>query len=294
MWAALEGRVDYEKLHGKATQDTSAAELASAVWETFGISFYIVLDEIQELYTREPQGKRGRFIIGQMLDLGKNSPTAITVLGGSSVHTKRYAFQEDLDAFGKDVARWVERYPDLNNSVFKAHTLMPLRTRKELVEAGFEESAKEPDALAGFEESAKEPDALADLFFTTDGVGRDLSGQLTAPPKFPTDTHLLSICYLAKQGFEEHRTKLEPLTGGRKLEPASITLLTTQLVTDDDIKKLNERPDPKRLQVFKSMPQGVDVSWLCKADGSTLPLIVETDVEALLPEPYRHHWALSR
>lgn len=42
---------------------------------------------------------------------------------------------------------------------------------------------------------------------------------------------VLSICHLAKQGFEEHKTKLKPLIG-RRLELASITLLTTKLVKE--------------------------------------------------------------
>lgn len=43
--------------------------------------------------------------------------------------------------------------------------------------------------------------------------------------------------------------------------------------------------------MFKSKPRGLDMSWLCKADGSALPLVAEADVEVLLPAPYRHHWA---
>lgn len=111
--------------------------------------FFLVFDEIQQLYHAEGQPGRevGRCVVQQLYNLGKNCLDVATIITGSTRRAKRYAFKEmfHLTAMGGDHAQRVENYSDLNNSVFAVHQLLPVRARADL-ERIFPNCAKDQHA----------------------------------------------------------------------------------------------------------------------------------------------------
>lgn len=101
---------------------------------------------------------------------------------------------------------------------------------------------------------------------------------------------LLTITYrMAKEGLEQHTAGLKPLLGARRLRCASLWLLTTKLVDDEDISTLNAWHRSPIPAVKTSRHQTVGVEWL-RAAGTNLELRVENRVRDLLPQDYWHHW----
>ena len=152
-----------------------------------GVSFFIAYDELQRVYQRKlreadgvtetPQTKRAHRRIAELYHLGKNCSNVATVLTGSSKRTEHYVYRDHghdgiLKTMCDEYAAAAEGYPDLNNTVFEAMRIFPLRDKSQIA-AVFPE---EDDA------------SLARRFFWSGGAGRQLRvGTAMAATALPGD-----------------------------------------------------------------------------------------------------------
>lgn len=142
-----------------------------------GIVLASFTDEIQKLYKSNlPEDAVEIQIIREIAEIGK-AFNHFGVASGSSVCTKDYSFRPELYGF--------EHYATLNNSVYNALKVSPIRQKDE-----FERLVK---VMRGNSSQPLQSTTINELFLATGGVGRLL------------DTMLTSIC--AQLSYEVHIPK---------------------------------------------------------------------------------------
>lgn len=92
---------------------------------------------------------------------------------------------------------------------------------------------------------------------------------------------------MAVTRFQQHCNRLQHLTT-KPFQRGSLTLVTTKTVTAGALDRLNQRPEAGRLQVTGA--EAIDVFWLCRAEGTILPLKVINDIDLLFEPQFRHYF----
>lgn len=207
------------------------------------ITFYVVLDEIQDVYVKmdNASAERGRTIVAQALDLGKNSGSTVTVLTSSSRRMRRYAFKYDVAELGRDAELETANYADLNNSVFKTLSLEPLRTEADL------QAALETDNQS----------LLSSTFYSSGGVYRFFD---TAPPeaKWPTDSiRQALLTYMLSQ----QRILSFPLQG-----PATVDMAKVQALKNDPWSSMVKVSEAKARAVLQQAASALAAASAARGD----------------------------
>jgi hypothetical protein len=138
--------------------------------------YFFFGDEIHCLYEANPSKEDPKLTtVRQLYRLGKSS--CPTFISGSSVHTAAYAFKqfERLGLPAKDFSA----YPDLNHTVFREFTLLPLRTKVEM--------KKFAESQASKAQTEKE---LNELFIYSGGVPRLIQPHLANERSQSAETKL--------------------------------------------------------------------------------------------------------
>jgi hypothetical protein len=167
------------------------------------VYFFLCFDEIQACYVvPKPNGENkadveaAAEILREILVLGKDTTSVVTILTGSSKRAIRYAHHVDLEELGRQEIG--EAYPNLNHSVFQKQMLKPLRSL--------------PEMQAAFPH--KQPAELAAMFYRSGGVGLHLDDPCQDPDKLPETSALLEIVttLLVQGGFSEHISDTNSVT----------------------------------------------------------------------------------